>query len=519
MGIEISIKAGADAATSSVSASGSVQHIITDKERKTFGIEDSGLKSAVEKYFGKKPNDAYLHSPTPWDDLYKTYGWSEVQTILDVKSAKITEITSEPVIVATKKFVNSSSKKATFDASISDQVTNTTESNWSQTDTIDVGQKITYDVSFLGAGGGGETSMSYSHSWGQGGSESKSITVGSSSGVSVELEPGESIEAVLSASRGVMKVRIVYMKMDADGHIVGQLAENYSVSENNTRWTFYLRDDLYWSDGEKVTPEDVEFSIRYYGEKTPWASWINDTLENSTVSDADNSVTFKFNKPYNRVSMEFATYDILPAHAVMNLLPPESRVKGNIEFRRKNLLGMNEKEMAKIRGKEIAIIFQNPALALNPVYSIGHQLAEPLYVHQKEKKKTALSRAALALKRMGFANFAECMIKKADLNGKWQSKQSETLKNPDGTVMYIKREAVFSEDSCLLKNLFEVLKDAGCRKVFLVTNPRNKVAISFYKNLGFTEYETDQTMNLNGLKVARDYSGPGNHRVVFFKMV
>ncbi|KAF5089041.1 hypothetical protein DSECCO2_32740 [anaerobic digester metagenome] len=39
------------------------------------------------------------------------------------------------------------------------------------------------------------------------------------------------------------------------------------------------------------------------------------------------------------------------------------------------------------------------------------------------------------------------MIKKADLNGKWQSKESETLKNPDGTVMYIKREAVFSEDS------------------------------------------------------------------------
>lgn len=104
------------------------------------------------------------------------------------------------------------------------------------------------------------------------------------------------------------------MKMDSEGHIVGQLAENYSVSENNTRWTFYLRDDLYWSDGEKVTPGDVEFSIRYYGEKTPWGSWINDTLENSTVSDVDNSVTFKFNKPYNRVNMEFATYNILPAH-------------------------------------------------------------------------------------------------------------------------------------------------------------------------------------------------------------
>lgn len=97
------------------------------------------------------------------------------------------------------------------------------------------------------------------------------------------------------------------------------------------------------------------------------------------------------------------------AHTIMNLLPPESRVKGNIEFRGKNLLGMHEREMAKIRGKEIAIIFQNPSIALNPVYSIGHQLAEPIYVHQREKKKTALSRVALALKRMGFANFSECM--------------------------------------------------------------------------------------------------------------
>ncbi len=104
------------------------------------------------------------------------------------------------------------------------------------------------------------------------------------------------------------------MKMDSEGHLTGQLAESYNVSENNTCWTFYLKDDLYWSNGEKVTPEDIEFSIRYYGTETPWASWINDTLESSMVSDADNSVTFKFNKPYTRVNMEFATYNILPAH-------------------------------------------------------------------------------------------------------------------------------------------------------------------------------------------------------------
>lgn len=104
------------------------------------------------------------------------------------------------------------------------------------------------------------------------------------------------------------------MKMDSEGHLVGQLAKSYNVSENNTCWTFYLKDDLYWSDGEPVTPEDVEFTIRYYGKETAWGSWINDTLESSDVSDADNSVTFKFNKPYTRVALEFATYNILPAH-------------------------------------------------------------------------------------------------------------------------------------------------------------------------------------------------------------
>ena len=112
------------------------------------------------------------------------------------------------------------------------------------------------------------------------------------------------------------------MKMDSEGHIVGQLAESYDVLENNTCWTFYLRDDLYWSDGEPVTPEDIEFSIRYYGKEAPWANWINDTLESSTVSEADNSVTFKFNKPYTRINLEFATYNILPAHVWKTIEKP-----------------------------------------------------------------------------------------------------------------------------------------------------------------------------------------------------
>jgi len=89
------------------------------------------------------------------------------------------------------------------------------------------------------------------------------------------------------------------MQMSEDGRIVGRLADHYEVSEDHREWTFYIREDLYWNDGVKVTPEDVQFSILYYGEKDPAGRWINETLESSSVSQTENSVTFRFNKPYD----------------------------------------------------------------------------------------------------------------------------------------------------------------------------------------------------------------------------
>ena len=223
MSIEIIIKAGLTSEASSVSASGTDQHVITDTEVNSFGVQDRPLKDAIGKYFGKAPNDAYLHSPTPWNDLYKTYKWPQVETVLVPESATITGIGAQPTIVATQKFTNSSKVKGTFNVGISQQVTNTVSNTWSQTDTITVGQKITYKVGFLGSGGGGETSLSYAHSWGESKTESLAITVGTTSGVSVTLDPGESVTAQLSASRGTMNVRIVYK-----AYLIGATAINYN---------------------------------------------------------------------------------------------------------------------------------------------------------------------------------------------------------------------------------------------------------------------------------------------------
>ncbi len=111
------------------------------------------------------------------------------------------------------------------------------------------------------------------------------------------------------------------MQMEADGSLSGLTAERVTVSEDNRLWTFYIRDDLYWSDGTKLSPEDVRFSIEYTGTHNPNASWIGDTLEKSEIGP-DNSVLLYFNKPYTGLDLEFATYNILPKHVYQDISDP-----------------------------------------------------------------------------------------------------------------------------------------------------------------------------------------------------
>lgn len=90
------------------------------------------------------------------------------------------------------------------------------------------------------------------------------------------------------------------------------------------------------------------------------------------------------------------------AHSIMNILPPNAAVRGQILFRNQDLLQMSEKELSQIRGQEISLIMQNPALALNPVFSIGHQMTEPLVIHESLKKSKAILQAKDLLKRLHF---------------------------------------------------------------------------------------------------------------------
>lgn len=89
------------------------------------------------------------------------------------------------------------------------------------------------------------------------------------------------------------------------------------------------------------------------------------------------------------------------ALTVMRILATNGRIMGGqVLFRGRDLLTMPEREMQKIRGNEIAMIFQDPMTCLNPVLSVGDQLSEAIVLHQGVQKKEAWERATSMLKRV-----------------------------------------------------------------------------------------------------------------------
>ncbi len=95
------------------------------------------------------------------------------------------------------------------------------------------------------------------------------------------------------------------------------------------------------------------------------------------------------------------------ALATMGLLPKSARVRGSIRFRGQEILGKKEKELTHLRGTGIAMIFQDPMTSLNPVYTIGWQIAEAIRAHQDVSKDEARERAVELLAEVGIPNPAE----------------------------------------------------------------------------------------------------------------
>ena len=83
--------------------------------------------------------------------------------------------------------------------------------------------------------------------------------------------------------------------------------------------------------------------------------------------------------------------------AILGLLPKRARIRGQILYRGRDLLALPEKEMLKLRGQSIAMVFQDALAALNPVYTVGAQIAEAVKVHHPDASKADLRTRAVDL--------------------------------------------------------------------------------------------------------------------------
>lgn len=132
------------------------------------------------------------------------------------------------------------------------------------------------------------------------------------------------------------------------------------------------------------------------------------SVENLRISFPD--INGKPMKVVDNVSFKIGREDVLglvgesgcgktlTALSVIKLLPPNAVSSGKVLFKGKNILSMEERELQNLRGKEISMVFQEPMTSLNPVFTVGYQIAEVLMAHKNMKKKQALKEAVQFLR-------------------------------------------------------------------------------------------------------------------------
>jgi oligopeptide/dipeptide ABC transporter ATP-binding protein len=83
---------------------------------------------------------------------------------------------------------------------------------------------------------------------------------------------------------------------------------------------------------------------------------------------------------------------------------PGARLAGAILYGGRNLLDLKERQLQRLRGKEIAMIFQDPMTSMNPVHRVGDQIAETIVIHERVSRSVARRRAVELLKEVGIPN-------------------------------------------------------------------------------------------------------------------
>ena len=169
------------------------------------------------------------------------------------------------------------------------------------------------------------------------------------------------------------------------------------------------------------------------------------------------------------------------AYSIMGLTAyPGKLIGGTIYFNGHQIEKMSEKEMRKIRGNEVSIIFQDPMTSLNPVYTIGNQITEVIRLHTGKSKKEAYDRAKELLELVGI-NEPTKRLKQYphELSGGMRQRVMIAIALACEPKLLIADEPTTALDVTIQAQILELLKDLqvnqGC-SIMLITHDLGVIA-------------------------------------------
>lgn len=171
----------------------------------------------------------------------------------------------------------------------------------------------------------------------------------------------------------------------------------------------------------------------------------------------------------------------ITALSIIRLVPENGRIaQGKILFRNEDLLGKTEEEMRKLRGGKISMIFQDPSISLNPVFTVGEQITDIISVHQNLEKNEAVKKAVESFDLVALSDPEKTMKQYPhELSGGMQQRVMIAMALSSDPDMLIADEPTSSVDVTiqdqLLKRLLQI-KSTRNLAILLITHSMGIVA-------------------------------------------
>jgi ABC-type dipeptide/oligopeptide/nickel transport system ATPase component len=159
------------------------------------------------------------------------------------------------------------------------------------------------------------------------------------------------------------------------------------------------------------------------------------------------------------------------AMSIMRLIDPPGKIYGEIVWGSTNLLNLTEKEMIRVRGRDIAIVFQDPFTALDPLFRVGDQIAEVYRFHEKLSLRSARQKAVEMLDRV---HIKDPDIRARDYPHQWsggmRQRAAIAMAMALSPKLLIADEPTTALDVTTQKGIIELLKELGISMLFISHN-------------------------------------------------